>query len=147
MERVTSKTMDAYVEFVSVSEAITAVQRYENNRLVGRGGRLGERHVDLEVVGHERLMKDLFPKAKNVRWDNAVPVVLPTDPNDKYNSGFKGFVSSEELVMLVKHVETPHRVSHPSIYNKLITNLPFSLHSPESALSAHLSVLSARSSR
>ena len=111
MERVTSKTLDCLVEFVNLSEAVQAVQRWENNRIGGRAGRLGQRHVELELSSQEQLMKDLFPKAKNVKWEGGRPVIIPRDPNDKYNSGFQGFISKEELVMLVKHVEAPQRVS------------------------------------
>lgn len=111
MERVSSKTMEAYVEFVSMQEAVAAVNRYEVNRTGGRGGRLGERHVELEVSGQEKLMQELFPKARNVHWDGSIPVITPNNPNDPYNSGFQGFVTTEEMVMLVKHVEAPQRVS------------------------------------
>lgn len=111
MERVTSKTMDAFIEFVTEDDALNAVNRYDINRSGGRGGRLGERHVELEVVGQEYLMKELFPKARNVHWHGARPEVHPIEPGEKYNSGFKGFVTREELVMLVKHVEVPQRVS------------------------------------
>lgn len=111
MERITSKTMDVYIEFINVSEAVAAVERYDVNRNGGRGGRLGERHVELEVVGQDKLMADLFPKARNVKWVGARPEIIPRDVNDIYNSGFKGFVSREELLMLVKHVEVPQRVS------------------------------------
>ncbi|KFY50332.1 hypothetical protein V495_00307 [Pseudogymnoascus sp. VKM F-4514 (FW-929)] len=107
MERVTSKTMDAFVEFVDINEAVNAVTRYEANRAGGRGGRLGERHVALEVCGHELFMQALFPKAVNVVWKGSDPQIS-TD-HDRYNSGFKGFISREELVMLVKHVEAPQR--------------------------------------
>lgn len=112
MERVTSKTLDCYVEFVSLNEAVLAVQRFEQNRTNGRGGRLGQRHVEVELSSQEGLMKDLFPKAKNVNWKGGRPQIIPKDPNDRYNSGFQGFVSKEELVMLVKHVEAPQRVSY-----------------------------------
>jgi hypothetical protein len=111
MERVTSKTLDCYVEFINLNEAVAAVNRYENNRTTGRNGRLGQRHIEMEVSSQEALMKDLFPKAKNVRWNGNEPYILPTDPNDQYNSGFAGFISKEEMVMLVKHVEAPQRVS------------------------------------
>jgi hypothetical protein len=111
MERVTSKTLDCYVEFVNFNEAVNAVNRFETNRSGGRGGRLGQRHVDVELSSQDQLMKDLFPKAKNVNWHGARPVILERDPNDQYNSGFQGFLSKEELVMLVKHVEAPQRVS------------------------------------
>lgn len=111
MERVTSKTLDCYVEFINLNEAVNAVDRFETNRTGGRGGRLGQRHVEVELSSQEALMKDLFPKAKNVKWHGSRPEVIPRDPNDIYNSGFQGFISSEELVMLVKHVEAPQRVS------------------------------------
>ncbi|KFY65264.1 hypothetical protein V496_02688 [Pseudogymnoascus sp. VKM F-4515 (FW-2607)] len=107
MERVTSKTMDAFVEFVDINEAVNSVTRYEANRAGGRGGRLGERHVALEVCGHELFMQSLFPKAVNVVWNGSDPQISTN--HDLYNSGFKGFVSREELVMLVKHVEAPQR--------------------------------------
>ena len=111
MERVTSKTLDCYVEFINLNEAINAVNRFETNKNGGRGGRLGQRHVEIELSSQEQLMKDLFPKAKNVKWTNGAAYILPTDPYDKFNSGFQGFVSKEELVMLVKHVEAPQRAS------------------------------------
>lgn len=111
MERVTSKTLDCYVEFVNLNEAVNAVNRFEQNRTGGRGGRLGQRHVEVELSGQEQLMADLFPKAKNVTWNGSHPVIQERDMSDPYNSGFQGFISKEELVMLVKHVEAPQRVS------------------------------------
>ena len=116
MERVTSKTLDCFVEFIDLGEAISAVNRFENNRQGGRG-RLGQRHVDVELSTQGELMKELFPKAKNVEWDGSTPYIIPRDPNDMYNSGFQGFIIKEELIMLLKHVESPQRVSrlHPSL--------------------------------
>ncbi|KFY74950.1 hypothetical protein V499_05049 [Pseudogymnoascus sp. VKM F-103] len=49
----------------------------------------------------------LFPKAVNVVWKGSDPQI--SAECDLYNSGFKGFISREELVMLVKHVEAPQR--------------------------------------
>jgi hypothetical protein len=111
MDRVTGKTMDAYIEFVNMREAVNAVKTKEVNRNGGRGGRLGNRFVSLEVTGQEQLMAALFPKAKNVTWQGSRPEILPANPNDPYNSGFKGFINSEELVLLVKQVENPNLVS------------------------------------
>jgi hypothetical protein len=54
-------------------------------------------------------MKELFPKAKNVVWNGSKTIIKPRDECDPYNSGFQGFISKEELVMLVKHVEAPQR--------------------------------------
>ena len=109
MERVTSKTMDCFVEFLSYGDAIFAIDRFEHQRAKGHAGRLGDRHVHLEIVGHQDLMEALFSKATGVVWEGCMPKIVQAE--GKYNTGFKGFVSREELVMLVKHVETPHRVS------------------------------------
>jgi hypothetical protein len=111
MERVTNKTMDCYVEFVNMTEAMNAVTRYEGNRMENKGGRLGNRHVEMELSSMDHLLKDLFPKAKNVKWENGRAHVIPRDPNDPYNSGFQGFLSKEELIMLGKHAAEPRRVS------------------------------------
>ena len=122
MERVTSKTLDCYVEFVNFNEAVAAVNRFETNRTGGRGGRLGQRHVEVELSSQDALMKDLFPKAKNVVFRHGRPDITPTDFSDPYNSGFGGFISREEIVMLVKHVEAPQRVS-PLSNNEIAAQL------------------------
>lgn len=44
MDRLTGKTNDVYVEFVSLNEATAAASRWINNRHHGRAGRLGDRH-------------------------------------------------------------------------------------------------------
>src|SRR5256886_17709284 len=115
MERSTSKTMDAFVEFFSLADAANAVQRYNDHRQSGRAGRLGNRHVDIEVYNQIQLMKELFPRARNVIWHGCVPEVTPRDLNDRYNSEFKGFISSEDLIMVGKHAEIPQRVSFPTL--------------------------------
>ena len=144
MERVTSKTLDCYVEFISFNEAVNAVNRFEMNRTGGRGGRLGQRHVEVELSCQEQLMHDLFPKAKNVTWSGSRPIIKDRDPNDQYNSGFQGFISKEELVMLVKHVEAPQRVSIGEIKGEeLLLTWLCSRHSRRIAHNAHSSVLSA----
>jgi hypothetical protein len=117
MDRVTGKTQDAYIEFINMREAVNAVRIKEINRNGGRGGRLGNRFVALEVTGQEQLMAALFPKARNVLWQGAKPEIIPADPEDPYNTGFKGFINSEELVLLVKQVENPNLVSTVSLVN------------------------------
>lgn len=110
MERTTGKTMDCYVEFLSVYEAQIAV-----NQLVYRGHplRLGnpphDRVVNVTMSSQDELMKQLFPRAKNVVWLNGKPVIHAS--NEPFNTGFKTFITGEELVMMCKHAEQPHRVS------------------------------------
>ena len=109
MERSTSKTMDCFVEFFSYGDALAIVNKFTRSRDDGRHPRVGDRHVTVEMSCQDTLMKELFPRAKNVVWQGGNPVIVHSD--EPYNSGFKTFVTSEELVMLVKHAEQPHRVS------------------------------------
>ncbi|KAI9828302.1 MAG: hypothetical protein M1832_002730 [Thelocarpon impressellum] len=107
MDRTTGKTMDCYVEFQTVDDAKYAVDRFEHSRDNGRNLRIGDRHVDVEVSSQEALMGELFPRAKCVVWHGQRPVIhAPTEP---YMSGFRTFLTSEEIVMTVKHAETPQR--------------------------------------
>ena len=107
MERGTSKTMDCYVEFLTTPDARNAVQRFNDHRDTGRHPRIGERHVDMEMSTQSALMMELFPKTgKYVTWNGAHPKV--TREADSWG-GFKAFITSEELVMTIKHADTPHR--------------------------------------
>jgi hypothetical protein len=72
--------------------------------------RLGDRPVDVELSSQESLMKDLFPLARGIVWNGVSPQFKPYNPSEPWEN-FKGFVSEEEMIMLVKHVEVPHRVS------------------------------------
>ncbi|KAI9163559.1 hypothetical protein HJFPF1_05176 [Paramyrothecium foliicola] len=108
MERVTSKTMDAYVEFKTLEDAMKAVERHHLNLNNGRLSRLGDRPVEVELSSQSSLMKDLFPISTGVFWNGAVPEFKPYNHHEPWEN-FKGFISEEEMTMLVKHVEVPHR--------------------------------------
>ncbi|TKA56328.1 hypothetical protein B0A55_11674 [Friedmanniomyces simplex] len=80
--------------------------------LVGRHPRLGDRHVEVEISNQEDLMTEMFPRTKNVAWEGATPRILAN--NEMYypgvpSAGFTGFLQNEEIVMVIKHAETPHR--------------------------------------
>jgi len=114
MERVTGKTQDVYVEFCTLTDAMRAVERHSSSKAgvtesgAPRHPRLGNRPVVVELSSQGALMKSLFPQARGIFWNNAVPEVQPFRPAEPWEN-FKGFVSAEEMVMLVKHVEVPHR--------------------------------------
>ncbi|KAG9254121.1 uncharacterized protein F5Z01DRAFT_674437 [Emericellopsis atlantica] len=108
MERVTSKTMDAYVEFCTLEDAMRAVERHISNITNSRPSRLGDRAVDVELSSQGSLMRDLFPLATGVIWDGATPEFKPYNAHEPWEN-FKGFITEEEMIMLVKHVEVPHR--------------------------------------
>lgn len=141
MERQSGKTTEAFVEFVNMDEAVKAVNQYEMNRAQGRAGKLGDRRVSLQVSSQDELMRQLFPKTKNVTWNGAMPLIHPAEYG---KTGFDGFLSREELVALVKHVESPHKVGsrccRKSVSPVLIC---CSLRTARLALSVRLSFLSA----
>jgi hypothetical protein len=74
MEHVTSKTLDCYVEFVSLNEAVAAVNHFETNRTGGRLGRLRQRHVEVELSGQGNVWRDLDTGIeRNGRWPRPAP--------------------------------------------------------------------------
>lgn len=109
MCRVTGKTLDIFVEVQTPADANRAVERHLDNCAAGRPSKLGDRQVDLQVSDQAELMRVLFPKAHAVEWVGNVPAI-PERLASPYQT-FRGFLSEEELTMMVKHVENPARVS------------------------------------
>ncbi|KAM7205678.1 hypothetical protein V8F33_001004 [Rhypophila sp. PSN 637] len=120
MERTTSKTLDAYVEFVSSHEAMKAVERLGHAQTRGRLPRLGDRPVEVTLSSPTQLMTDLFPLATGVMWRGSYPHIQESGADEPWKT-FKGFVTEEEMTMLVKHVEIPHR----SPYSKECPQRPY----------------------
>ena len=107
MDRPTGKTMDCYVELLSTPDA-----RASSNSLNLRPRhmfRINDRVVDVVTSSQAELLRELFPKAKSVSWEGGVPTIQ--EAKELYNTGFKTFVSAEEMGLLVRHAEQPHRVS------------------------------------
>lgn len=109
MERVSSKTMDAFVEFFTLDDAMKAVEKHQEIQASGKTHRLGNRPVLIELSSQATLMTELFPNARGIRWDGARPDIQRSVASEPWNM-FKGFVTEEEMIMLVKHVELPQRV-------------------------------------
>lgn len=143
MERATSKTMDAYVEFHTLGDAMKAAERHHQNSSHGRISRLGDRPVDVELSSQASLMKDLFPIARGVFWNGPQPTFKPKNKAEPWDN-FKGFISTEEMTMLVKHVEVPHRVGTPNLFEVLLANIlqsPFSKECPQRPYECLISTL------
>ncbi|PKS13197.1 hypothetical protein jhhlp_000542 [Lomentospora prolificans] len=104
MCRITGKTLEIFVELQSMDDAVQVVERQMRNSAGGRPGRIGDRLVEVAVSNKKTLMKALFPKANGVEWTDGGPIITTEGLMP-----FRGFVSTEELTMLVKHVEHPHR--------------------------------------
>ncbi|KAI1633430.1 hypothetical protein F4809DRAFT_24540 [Biscogniauxia mediterranea] len=59
MERVSSKTMDAFVEFNTFQDAVEVVEKFQNNAGSGRPARISNRMVEIELSSQAQLMKAL----------------------------------------------------------------------------------------
>ncbi|KAJ5249204.1 hypothetical protein N7468_000655 [Penicillium chermesinum] len=111
MERSTGKTMECYVEFKDCKEAKLAVSRVTRGSDVGLGPRMGIRHVDVSLSSPDMLMKAIFPLAKCIRWKNGRPIQVAQQPDEPWSTGFKGFLTPEEMFGCVRHAENPGRSS------------------------------------
>jgi hypothetical protein len=139
MDRTSGKTLDVYVEFLSHRDAVVFTQKLaiarekEHRKLM-----IGERHITWEISSQEALMRDLFPRAKNVVWEGQMPkIIADTTP---YNTGFKCFITNEELLSMAKQAEQPNKVlPHPySLGIDTNTPPPVRLHpQPHSPLREH----------
>ena len=136
MERGSGKTMDAFIEVSAPYEAKRVVEQFTRRAMSGRPARIGDRVVEVEMSSQEDFMSEMFPRAKNVVWDGATPKILVNTEEfypGQLSAGFTGFLTPEELVMVVKHAEAPHRVSHwlsPLHRNMLTSHSPSSPHVP-----------------
>jgi len=93
--------MDAYAEFMNANDAWKCVSRR-------RSQVLGNRRLSLDVVNQSELMKNIFPRAKGIIWEGAMPA--PSANKPEFGSRTE-VISREELVLVVNHARTPHRVS------------------------------------
>lgn len=119
MERMSGKTMDAYIELEDAQEVRAVITQYERRLHQRRPVKIGDRIIEIERSSQRELMKELFPRAKCVTWYGTEPVIGTTTEEYRpgvFASGFHGFLTSEEMVMTAKHAEVPQRVrttQHP----------------------------------
>ena len=108
MDRATGKTQDCFVEFFSAPDA-----NAWRTVIVRRGphlNKIGDRILEVDISSQEELLKEMFPRARCVDWNGPnAPQVKETE--EAFDSGFKGFITLEELKNLIHHAEQPHRVS------------------------------------
>jgi len=120
--------MDCFVEYEREEHAKMAVARFNDQKKLGKRPRVGDRQVRVQLSSQEALMMQLFPKAKCVVWKGQEPII--TLPMDTHNSGFRGFITSEEMVMTVRWAENPARVSTVRLSSVVQhTNITVKLHS------------------
>ncbi|KAK2075490.1 hypothetical protein P8C59_009613 [Phyllachora maydis] len=127
MDRVNGKTQDAFVEFMTLDDAVKAVNRYRESNRNLRPVRIGKRPIEMTLSSMDELMANLFPRATGVKWVNG-RVTIPPKKHSMPHGDFKGFITAEEMTMLVKHVEDPQRT-------------PFSQHCPQRAFECMISTV------
>ncbi|KAL8871674.1 MAG: hypothetical protein Q9174_002544 [Haloplaca sp. 1 TL-2023] len=110
--------MDCFVEFFSHGDAQASFNKCMSR---GPGLRLGDRIVHVSMTTQDELLSEMFPRAKNCTWENGCPVILESD--EAYNTGFKTFLTNEELLQMVTHAEKPHRKCLQRPYECMISTL------------------------
>ncbi|KAI1803706.1 hypothetical protein F4811DRAFT_571866 [Daldinia bambusicola] len=110
MDRVTSKTNDCYVEFVSFQDAVNAVDKHRAAIKQERHPKLGDRNVEMTVSSQAKLMKELFPTAHGIDWHQS-PYEFTSGSEWDFEN-FKGFICAEEMGMLYKHAEANSHASY-----------------------------------
>ncbi|KAI1178844.1 hypothetical protein F4777DRAFT_593519 [Nemania sp. FL0916] len=116
MDRVTSKTMEVFVELANMDAAMDLVNRFKRDR----AARVGMRAVHFEMSSQSVLMQALFPSTKyGVVWDGSRPQII-TDAEHSIDN-FKGFLTEEQMNQLVKHTRHPLR----SPYAKTAVERPY----------------------
>ncbi|KAI2639449.1 hypothetical protein GGS21DRAFT_538162 [Xylaria nigripes] len=120
IDRVTSKTLDAFCELTSLDAAIEMVEKFKKNAENGRITRLGARIVDVELSSQTNLMLSLFPSTRyGVNWIGARPEIVQKAKWSWEN--FRGFFTVEEMIMLTKHIENSQR----SLYARICPERPY----------------------
>lgn len=105
MELVTGKTGDVFVEMESNSDAIAAISRHSRRMADGLIDRLGDRPIDIELSSPDELLKTVFKNGSiGVKWNQGKPEIQ-NPPEHQAFGYFKGFVTQEELTMIIKHAE------------------------------------------
>jgi hypothetical protein len=111
MERTTAKTEDCYVELSGEEAESVMWNRYAGLLSEFSVPKLNNRHITLEKSSQEELMKQIFPRAHCIDWNNEYGIPVKVRNFDWYSAGFSGFLTQEELNMLVRHTLEPDRVS------------------------------------
>ena len=102
--------MECYVEFLNEQEAEDTVKRVNRGADIGQGPRMGVRRIDVELSTQEDFLKAMFPLTKCIRWEDGRPIRVPNREDENWSTGFKGFLTEEEMFCNLRHAEMPHRV-------------------------------------
>ena len=106
-DRSSAKSGDAYVEFPNFASADAFLKRVHGRDARNGRRKIGDRIINITLSSQTELMKLMFPKAKDVHWEDHQPCILP--PKESYSTGFKGFVTGEEMVMTARFAAEPHK--------------------------------------
>lgn len=113
MEKPTGKTMDCFIEFPSHEAARDCVKRFEYNAQPGRGTKIGNRCVTLDLSNQAELMRAVFPRARFVKFEelSGRPFIQSHSTDPTWTAGFRGYFNLEEIYGMTRFAETPSRVS------------------------------------
>jgi hypothetical protein len=108
-DRASGKTLDAYVEFTTMRDATNVVNKHAQVQVNGRYSKIGDRPVEVELSSQASLMQELFPFARGIIWNGAVPELQRPTPGQSWTV-FKGFITDEQMTQLLKSNDAPPKV-------------------------------------
>ena len=110
MERVSGKTMDAFIEWKSAKDSIAGRNKLVNDHRPSQKPMLDDREAILSLAPQEELQKAMFPYGRGLYWMGCTPHIDTTIPDSEPWDKFKGIVTDEEIIMLEKHCIHSDRV-------------------------------------
>lgn len=99
--------MDCFVEFPGYEQASETLAFVNRGLIDGQPAKIGARYIQADMSSQDELLKAMFPRAKCVKWEDGLPVILPK--TDAWSTGFTGFITEEELFLTIRHAEAPQR--------------------------------------
>jgi hypothetical protein len=138
-ERTNAKTQDCFVEVADTGVKRVVLSRYNAMMRDSRAPRMGNRIISVEDSNQAELMHEIFSRANCILWETERGFPILKTNNDAWRSGFFGFLTHEELFLLVRYTTDPDRVSLPmKLSEKSLTFLePIQRQVPSAYLREH----------
>lgn len=105
--------MDCFAEFPSHEAAKDCVKRFQLDAQPGKGTKIRNRNVSLDLSNQAELMSAIFPRARFAKFDPLTgrPRIMPHETDPFWSAGFRGYFTLEEIYGITRFAETPSRVS------------------------------------
>lgn len=123
MDRPTGKSQDAWLEMPDQATHNYVMRQYNAAVAARKIPKIASKPVDLISCTQGKMMAAFFPNAKDIYWDpqTGIPIKVKLEDGKEENpfgTGFRGFITKEELYCVRMHTENPARVSISPLLTK-----------------------------